>query len=210
MTHRLSVSTVAVLAAVLGVASCSSGSGTTATGTTAAAPTSSAPTSSVPTSSAPTSIPPAAKASGSCHTIDQAAAASIVGFPVRAGIDSGTGVSMGGGIQKVDGCAYLSAGSGSLGYTVIKVPASAGQMMIASAKAKMGAAQSSGSPAKAFQAGLPQSFAFTMTLPKGIDAQVSVLNGEQFITVIVTRTDRDLAKAQASAIAAAKVLMGAG
>ena len=200
MTHRLSVSTVAVLAAVLGVAGCSSGSGTTATATTAAAP----------TSSAPTSIPPAAKASGSCHTIDQAAAASIVGFPVRAGNDSGTGVSMGGGIQKVDGCAYLSAGSGSLGYTVIKVPASAGQMMISAAKAKMAAAQSSGSPAKAFQAGLPQSFAFTMTLPKGIDAQVSVLNGEQFITVIVTRTDRDLAKAQASAIAAAKVLMGAG
>jgi hypothetical protein len=117
---------------------------------------------------------------------------------------------MGGGIQKVDGCAYLSAGGGSLGYTVIKVPASAGQMMVGSAKAKMGAAQSSGSPAKAFQAGLPQSFAFTMTLPKGIDAQVSVLNGEQFITVIVTRTDGDLAKAQASAIAAAKVLMGAG
>jgi hypothetical protein len=49
-----------------------------------------------------------------------------------------------------------------------------------------------------------------MTLPKGIDAQVSVLNGEQFITVIVTRTDGDLAKAQASAIAATKVLMGAG
>ena len=134
--------------------------------------------------------------------------ASIVGFPVRAGIDSGTGVPMGGGIQKVDGCAYLSAGSGSLGYTVIKVPASVGQMMI---KAKMGAAaQSSGSPAKAFQAGLPQSFAFTMTLPKGIDAQVAVLNGEQFITVIVTRTDGDAATSQASAIAAAKVLIAAG
>ena len=204
MTHRLSVPTVAVLAAVLGVAGCSSGSGTTATGTT-----SSAPTSSVPTSSAPTSIPPAAKASGFCRTIDQTAAASIVGFPVRAGIDSGASVSKGG-IQKVDGCAYLTAGSGSLGYTVIKVPASAGQMMVASAKAEMGSAQSSGSPAKAFQAGLPQSFAFTMTLPKGIDAQVSVLNGEQFITVIVTRTDGDLAKAQASAIAATKVLMGAG
>ena len=204
MTHRLSVPTVAVLAAVLGVAGCSSGSGTTATGTT-----SSAPTSSVPTSSAPTSIPPAAKASGFCRTIDQTAADSIVGFPVRAGIDSGASVSKGG-IQKVDGCAYLTAGSGSLGYTVIKVPASAGQMMVASAKAEMGSAQSSGSPAKAFQAGLPQSFAFTMTLPKGIDAQVSVLNGEQFITVIVTRTDGDLAKAQASAIAATKVLMGAG
>jgi hypothetical protein len=163
----------------------------------------------VPTSSAPTSIPPAAKASGFCRTIDQTAAASIVGFPVRAGIDSGASVSKGG-IQKVDGCAYLTAGSGSLGYTVIKVPASAGQMMVASAKAEMGSAQSSGSPAKAFQAGLPQSFAFTMTLPKGIDAQVSVLNGEQFITVIVTRTDGDLAKAQASAIAATKVLMGAG
>jgi len=162
----------------------------------------------VPTSSAPTSIPPAAKASGSCRIIDQAAAASIVGFPVKAGIGSGAGVSTGG-IQKVDGCAYLSAGSGSLGYTVIKVPASAGPMMIASIKAKMGAAQS-GDLAKAFQAGLPQSFAFTMTLPKGIDAQVAVLNGEQFITVAVTRTDGDAAKAQASAIAAAKVLIAAG
>jgi hypothetical protein len=210
MTHRLfvpTVPTVAVLAAVLGVAGCSSGSGTTATGTTAAA--AAAPTSSASTSSVPTSIPAAAKASGSCRTIDQAAAASLVGFPVRAGMDSGTSVSTGG-IQKVDGCAYLSAGSGSLGYTVIKVPASAGQMMIASAKGKMGAAQSSGSPAKAFQAGLPQSFAFMMTLPKGLDAQVSVLNGEQFITVIVTRMDGDAAKAQASAIAATKVLMGAG
>jgi len=193
-----------VLAAVLGVTGCSSGSGTTTTGTTAAAPTSSAPT-----SSAPTSIPPATKASGSCRTIDQAAAARIVGFPVKAGTDSGAGVSTGG-IQKVDGCAYLSAGSGSLGYTVIKVPASAGQTMIASAKASMAAAQSSGSPAKAFQASLPQSLAVTMTLPKGLDAQVNVLNGEQFITVIVTRTDGDAAKAQASAIAAAKVLIAAG
>ena len=49
-----------------------------------------------------------------------------------------------------------------------------------------------------------------MTLPKGIDAQVSMLNGEQFITVIVTRTDGDAAMAQASAIAAAKVLIAAG
>jgi hypothetical protein len=196
-----------VLAAVLGVAGCSSGSGTTATGTTGGASPAAAPTSSAPTSSAPASIPPATKASGSCRIIDQAAAASIVGFPVKAGISSGAGVSKGG-IQKVDGCAYLSAGSGSLGYTVIKVPASVGQMMI---KAKMGAAaQSSGSPAKAFQAGLPQSFAFTMTLPKGIDAQVAVLNGEQFITVIVTRTDGDAATSQASAIAAAKVLIAAG
>jgi hypothetical protein len=133
----------------------------------------------------------------------------MVGYPVPAGTDSGAGVSTGG-IQKVDGCAYLTAGSGSLGYTVIKVPASAGQMMIASAKARMAAAQSSGSPAKAFQAGLPQSLAFTMTLPKGLDAQVNVLNGEQFITVIVTRTDGDAAKSQASAIAAAKVLIAAG
>jgi hypothetical protein len=202
--HPLTVPAVAVLAAVLGVAGCSSGSGTTATGTTTAAPTSSAPT-----SSAPTSIPPATKASGSCRTIDQAAAARIVGFPVKAGTDSGAGVSTGG-ITKVDGCAYLSAGSGSLGYTMIKVPASAGQMMITAAKAKMAAAQSSGSPAKAFEAGLPQSLAFTMTLPKGIDAQVSMLNGEQFITVIVTRTDGDAAMAQASAIAAAKVLIATG
>ncbi len=208
MRHRLTVPTVAVLAAVLGVAGCSSGSGTTAAGTTGGTSPAAAPTSSAPTSSAPASIPPATKASGSCRIIDQAAAASIVGFPVKAGISSGAGFSKGG-IQKVDGCAYLSAGSGSLGYTVLKVPASAGQTMIAAAQGRMAAAQSSGSPAKAFQAGLPQSLAFTMTLPLGVDAQVVVLNGEQFITVAVTRTDGDLAKSQASAIAAAKVLIAA-
>ncbi|MHB8275768.1 MAG: hypothetical protein ACYDC9_13580 [Dermatophilaceae bacterium] len=207
MTYRLTVPAVAVLAAVLGVAGCSSGSGTTATGTTGGASPAAAPTSSAPTSSAPASIPPATKASGFCRIIDQAAAAGIVGFPVKAGISSGAGVSKGG-IQKVDGCAYLSAGSGSLGYTVLKVPASAGQEMFAAVQARMAAAQSSGS-VKAFQAGLPQSVAFTMTLPKGLDAEVTVLNGEQFITVIVTRTDGDLAKSQASAIAAAKVLIGA-
>ncbi|MHB8300261.1 MAG: hypothetical protein ACYDDW_17265 [Dermatophilaceae bacterium] len=208
MTYRLTVPAVAVLAAVLGVAGCSSGSGTTATGTTGGASPAAAPTSSAPTSSAPASIPPATKASGFCRIIDQAAAAGIVGFPVKAGISSGAGVSKGG-IQKVDDCTYLSAGSGSLGYTVLKVPASAGQTMIAAAQARMAAAQSSGSPAKAFQAGLPQSLAFTMTLPKGVDAQIAVLNGEQFITVAVTRTDADVAKSQAEAIAAAKVLIGA-
>ncbi|MHB1475880.1 MAG: hypothetical protein ACYCV4_20080, partial [Dermatophilaceae bacterium] len=159
-------------------------------------------------SPAPAPIPPAPNPSGSCRKIDPAAAAGMVGFPFKAGIDSGAGVSTGG-IQKVDGCAYLSPGSGSLGYTVAKVPASVGQTMMASAQARMAAAQSSGSPAKAFQAGLPQSLAFTMTLPKGVDAQIAVLNGEQFITVAVTRTDADVAKSQAEAIAAAKVLIGA-
>ncbi len=50
-------------------------------------------------------MPPATQAGGSCRIVDQEAATGIVGFPVKAGISSGAGVSKGG-VQKVDGCAY--------------------------------------------------------------------------------------------------------
>lgn len=208
MTHRLAVPAATLLTAVLGVAGCSSAaSTTTATGGTkpAAGPASTAPASTAPASTAPAAV----TATGSCRTIDQAAAAAFLGFPVKAGIDSKASGSEDG-VQKLDGCLYISDTSGSLGYTVQKVPAAMGPIMISTIQARMAAAQASGSPAKPFPSGLPQAVAFTMALPGGLDAQVALLTGERFITVAVTRKDGNAALSQAAAVAATKVLVAAG
>ncbi len=208
MTHRLAVPAAVLLTAVLGVASCSSAASTTpSTGgpSPVAGPASTAP---APTAPAPTA-PVAITATGSCRTIDQAAAAAFLGFPVKAGIDSKASGSEDG-VQKLDGCLYISDTSGSLGYTVQKVSAAMGPMMMSTIQARMAAAQSSGSPAKPFESGLPQAVAFTMALPGGVDAQVALLTGERFITVAVTRKDRNAALSQAAAVAATKVLVAAG
>lgn len=213
MTHRLAVPAAVLLTAVLGVASCSSAASTTpSTGgpSPVAGPASTAPASTAPASTAPASTAPAAvTATGSCRTIDQAAAAAFLGFPVKAGIDSKASGSEDG-VQKLDGCLYISDTSGSLGYTVQKVSAAMGPMMMSTIQARMAAAQSSGSPAKPFESGLPQAVAFTMALPGGVDAQVALLTGERFITVAVTRKDRNAALSQAAAVAATKVLVAAG
>lgn len=208
MTHRLAVPAAVLLTAVLGVASCSSAASTTpSTGgpSPVAGPASTAPASTAPASTAPAAV----TATGSCRTIDQAAAAAFLGFPVKAGIDSKASGSEDG-VQKLDGCLYISDTSGSLGYTVQKVSAAMGPMMMSTIQARMAAAQSSGSPAKPFESGLPQAVAFTMALPGGVDAQVALLTGERFITVAVTRKDRNAALSQAAAVAATKVLVAAG
>ncbi len=213
LTHRLAVSAATVLTAVLGVAGCSSAASTTTSAggaTPAAGPASTAPPSAAPTSTAPASTAPAAvTATGSCRTIDRAAAAGLLGFPVKAGIDSNASGSEDR-VQKLDGCLYLSDTSGSLGYTMQKVPAAMGPIMISTIQARMAAAQSSGSPAKPFPSGLPQAVAFTMALPGGIDAQVALLTGERFITVAVTRKDGNAALSQAAAVAVTKELVAAG
>ena len=208
MTHRLAVPAAVLLTAVLGVASCSSAASTTpSTGgpSPVAGQASTAPASTAPASTAPAAV----TATGSCRTIDQAAAAAFLGFPVKAGIDSKASGSEDG-VQKLDGCLYISDTSGSLGYTVQKVSAAMGPMMMSTIQARMAAAQSSGSPAKPFESGLPQAVAFTMALPGGVDAQVALLTGERFITVAVTRKDRNAALSQAAAVAATKVLVAAG
>ena len=81
--------------------------------------------------------------------------------------------------------------------------AAIGPQLIATAKARMKAA---GSQIAIFEAGLPDSFGFTQHLGKSVDGQVAVLAGDHFINIAVVRKDGDVAKAQASAIAAAQKL----
>jgi hypothetical protein len=201
--HRRPVLVIAVLTAGVIVAACSSGNSTAsksaAHSTTSSSAAQTAGSGSSPQAAASPST--SAHTSGMCSSIDQQTAETILGFTTAAGSSAkaGTGSSV---MKKIDGCFYNGGANGSLGYDVTQVNAQIGQAMISAAKSKMAGAQ-----VTAFDAGLPNSIAFTQHLPLGVDSQVTVLAGDRFVSVAATRKDGNVAKAQASATAAAKTLV---
>ena len=145
-------------------------------------------------------------AAGRCSTIDQATAATILGFATTPGVSSKAG-SADPRFLKLDGCLYQSAASGSLGYTVVQVDATTARSMVQAAKAKMAGA---GGPVVTFTSGITNSVAFTMRLPYGVDSQITAQAGDRLLSVASTRKDGDTAKSQASAVAAMQALIAAG
>jgi len=207
--HPRSLPAVAVIGLALGLAGCAS-TASTPSGAASSAPsaTSTTATSPAPASSpaanpstSPASTATAAIASGRCASIDQPTAESILGFSTKPGISSAAGGVAG--FKKVDGCSYISATAGSLGYDVVRVSPQIGQSMIGGIKARMSAA---GGTVTVFEVGLPNSVGFTQHLPAGVDSQVTVMAGDLLITVASTRKDGNVAQSQAAAIAAAKKL----
>ena len=186
-------------------ADAASGSSTPAGGSSSGASASSTQaTSQAPSTTAVTTA--AAAPTGQCSPIDQATAATILGFTTKAGISSKSG-SADPRFLKLDGCLYENATSGSLGYTVVKVDAAAAAGMVAAAKAKMAGA---GSQVVVFTPGIANSVAFTMHLPHGVDSQITAQAGDRLLSVASTRKDGDAAKSQASATAAMQALIAAG
>jgi hypothetical protein len=211
VTHHRSFIAVTVLAATLGLSGCA-GSGSTATSSTAAKTAAGSAAAASPSTASPSTQPSAgsAHASGNCSSIDKAAAESILGSPTAAGLSSKTNGLAVGGMKKVDGCTYRSASDGSLGYTVLRGDANFGHTMIGAVQSRMTtASKKPGSPVKVFDAGLPDSVAFTQHFGGGVDSQITVLSGDSLITVAVARKDGNVAKAQASAKAAAQRLISA-
>ena len=197
MKFRRPVLASTLLAAALGLAACSGTSSIASSPVAASGATSSATQTTVPSATEPAG---SVQASAGCSYIDQATAASLLGFTTAAGLHSAAGSSSA--MKKLDGCLYESKTDGSLGYDVVQVDPQVAQAMVAAAKAKMASA-----PVASYDVGLPNSVGFTQTLAPGVDSQVTIASGDRLITVASTRKDGDVAKSQASAIAAAKLLV---
>ena len=197
MKFRRPVLASTLLAAALGLAACSGTSSIASSPVAASGATSSATQTTVPSATEPAG---SVQASAGCSYIDQTTAASLLGFTTAAGLHSAAGSSDA--MKKLDGCMYESKTDGSLGYDVVQVDPQFAQAMVAAAKAKMASA-----PVASYDVGLPNSIGFTQTLPQGVDSQVTIASGDRLITVASTRKDGDVAKSQASAIAAAKLLV---
>ncbi len=174
--------------------------------TTPAAAAASSPSAAATPSASATSPTGVTSAKGGCRTIDQAAAAALLGFTTKPGLSSAGGTTNPS-FLKLDGCVYQNVTAGSLGYTVIRVDAQTGKAMVGAATARMAGAGSGVAP---FTSGIPDSVAFTMHLPKGVDSQITAMAGDTLLSVASTRLDGDTAKSQASAIAAMQALIAAG
>jgi hypothetical protein len=197
MKFRRPVLASTLLAAALGLAACS---GTSSIASSPVAASGATQTTVPSASSSPTEPAGSVQASAGCSYIDQATAASLLGFTTAAGLHSAAGSSSA--MKKLDGCLYESKTDGSLGYDVVQVDPQVAQAMVAAAKAKMASA-----PVASYDVGVPNSIGFTQTLPQGVDSQVTIASGDRLITVASTRKDSNVAKSQASAIAAAKLLV---
>jgi hypothetical protein len=197
MKFRRPVLASTLLAAALGLAACS---GTSSIASSPVAASGATQTTVPSASSSPTEPAGSVQASAGCSYIDQATAASLLGFTTAAGLHSAAGSSSA--MKKLDGCMYESKTDGSLGYDVVQVDPQVAQAMVAAAKAKMASA-----PVASYDVGVPNSIGFTQTLPQGVDSQVTIASGDRLITVASTRKDSNVAKSQASAIAAAKLLV---
>jgi hypothetical protein len=197
MKFRRPVLASTLLAAALGLAACSGTSSIASSSVAASGATSSETQTTVPSATKPAG---SVQASAGCSYIDQATAASLLGFTTAAGLHSAAGSSSA--MKKLDGCMYESKTDGSLGYDVVQVDPQVAQSMVAAAKAKMASA-----PVASYDVGVPNSIGFTQTLPQGVDSQVTIASGDRLITVASTRKDSNVAKSQASAIAAAKLLV---
>ena len=201
MKFRRPVLASTLLAAALGLAACSGTSSIASSPVAASGATSSATQTTVPSAtSTPTKPAGSVQASAGCSYIDQTTAASLLGFTTAAGLHSAAGSSSA--MKKLDGCMYESTTDGSLGYVVAQVDPQIAQGMVDATKTGM-----AGAPVASYDVGLPNSIGFTQTLPLGVDSQVTIVSGDRLITVASTRKDGDVAKSQASAIAAAKLLV---
>jgi hypothetical protein len=197
MKFRRPVLASTLLAAALGLAACSGTSSIASSPVAASGATSSATQTTVPSATAPAG---SVQASAGCSYIDQATAASLLGFTTAAGLHSAAASAAA--MKKLDDCMYESKTDGSLGYVVAQVDPQLAQGMVDAAKAKMASA-----PVASYDVGVPNSIGFTQTLPQGVDSQVTIASGDRLITVASTRKDSNVAKSQASAIAAAKLLV---
>ena len=197
MKFRRPVLASTLLAAALGLAACS---GTSSIASSPVAASGASQTTVPSATSTPTNPAGSVQASAGCSYIDQATAASLLGFTTAAGLHGAAGTSAA--MKKLDGCMYESKTDGSLGYDVVQVDPQVAQAMVAAAKAKMASA-----PVASYDVGVPNSIGFTQTLPQGVDSQVTIASGDRLITVASTRKDSNVAKSQASAIAAAKLLV---
>ena len=192
---------VTLLAAALGLAACSGASSTASSPVAASSATSSATPTTVPSAtSTPTKPAGSAQAGAGCSYIDQKTAESLLGFATAAGLHSAAASAAA--MKKLDDCMYENTTDGSLGYAVAQVDPQLAQGMVDAAKAKMASA-----PVASYDVGLPNSIGFTQTLGQGVDSQVTIASGDRLITVASTRKDSNVAKSQASAIAAAKLLV---
>jgi len=201
MRFRRPVLASTLLAAALGLAACSGTSSTASSPVAASSATSSATPTTVPSAtSTPTKPAGSVQAGAGCSYIDQTTAASLLGFTTAAGLSSMAGSSDA--MKKLDGCMYENTTDGSLGYDVAQVDPQIAQGMVDAAKAKMASA-----PVASYDVGVPNSMGFTQTLAQGVDSQVTIASSDRLITVASTRKDGDVAKSQASAIAAAKLLV---
>src|SRR5450756_264523 len=201
MRFRRPVLASTLLAAALGLAACSGTSSTASNPVAASSATSSATPTTVPSAtSTPTKPAGSVQAGAGCSYIDQTTAASLLGFTTAAGLSSMAGSTDA--MKKLDGCMYESTTDGGLGYVVAQVDPQFAQGMVDAAKAKMASA-----PVASYDVGVPNSIGFTQTLAPGVDSQVTIASGDRLITVASTRKDGDVAKSQASAIAAAKLLV---
>jgi|SRR5665647_102621 len=197
MKFRRPVLASILLAAALGLAACSGTSSIASSPVAASGATSSATQTTVPSATEPAG---SVQASAGCSYIDQATAASLLGFTTAAGLHSAAASAAA--MKKLDDCMYESKTDGSLGYVVAQVDPQLAQGMVDAAKAKMASA-----PVASYDVGVPNSIGFTQTLPQGVDSQVTIASGDKLITVASTRKDSNVAKSQASAIAAAKLLV---
>ena len=197
MKFRRPVLASTLLAAALGLAACS---GTSSIASSPVAASGATQTTVPSASSTPTNPAGSVQASAGCSYIDQTTAASLLGFTTAAGLHSAAGSSDA--MKKLDGCMYENTTDGSLGYDVAQVDPQIAQGMVDAAKAKMASA-----PVASYDVGVPNSMGFTQTLAQGVDSQVTIASGDRLITVASTRKDGDVAKSQASAIAAAKLLV---
>jgi hypothetical protein len=197
MKFRRPVLVTTLLAAALGLAACS---GTSSIASSPVAASGATQTTVSSATSTPTTPAGSVQASAGCSYIDQATAASLLGFTTAAGLHSAAASAAA--MKKLDDCMYESKTDGSLGYVVAQVDPQLAQGMVDAAKAKMASA-----PVASYDVGVPNSFGFTQTLPQGVDSQVTIASGDKLITVASTRKDSNVAKSQASAIAAAKLLV---
>jgi hypothetical protein len=197
MKFRRPVLVSTLLAAALGLAACSGTSSIASSPVAASGATSSATQTTVPSATEPAG---SVQASAGCSYIDQATAASLLGFTTAAGLHSAAASAAA--MKKLDDCMYESKTDGSLGYVVAQVDPQFAQGMVDAAKAKMASAT-----VTSYDVGVPNSIGFTQTLGQGVDSQVTIASGDRLITVASTRKDGDVAKSQASAIAAAKLLV---
>ena len=146
------------------------------------------------------SVPSAsAVATGMCRTIDLAAATALLGgAPKQLAASAGSAARA----TKIDGCSYTGTDP-NLGYDVIRQPGPASPFVEA-AKAAI-----SGEPnIVPFAVSLgDDAFGFTTSLGAKTMARIEVAKGD--ISVAVSSTATDPAKAQSVALEAAKRLIGA-
>ena len=201
--NRRSIATTAAVTVVLGLAGCSASGGS---GSTTVTPSLSAivasPTPTPSSTPSPTAVVVAA--GGACSLIDQSTATQVLGADPGPGKGAG-GLGENGGITKVDGCTYVAGGS-HLGYDVLIIKGVPPTAMLSRAKSKLKAEAAAGG-AKEFSTGLADSVGFTFKVGTGVNSEIAVISGDNWVTVAVSRKDGDAAKTKTAVTAAAQAIL---